>query len=62
MLHKIALVQEAYGFQFQIHISMALLEATEYYIVNLFKCTNMCAMHTKHVTIMPKDIQLAHQI
>jgi histone H3 len=40
----------------------ALQEATEAYLVGLFEDTNMCAMHAKRVTIMPKDIQLARRI
>ena len=40
----------------------ALQEASEAYLVRLFKNANLCAIHTKRVTIMPKDIQLAHHI
>lgn len=40
----------------------ALQEATEAYLVGLFEDTNLCAMHAKRVTIMPKDIQLARRI
>ena len=40
----------------------ALQEAAEYYLVGLFEDTNLCAIHTKQVTIMPKDIQLARRI
>ena len=40
----------------------ALQEAAEAYLVGLFKDTNLCAIHAKCVTIMPKDIQLARQI
>ncbi|XP_003341842.2 histone H3.3A-like [Monodelphis domestica] len=40
----------------------ALQEASEAYLVDLFEDTNLCAIHTKHVTIMPKEIQLAHCI
>uniref|UniRef100_A0A0L8FTS7 Core Histone H2A/H2B/H3 domain-containing protein n=1 Tax=Octopus bimaculoides TaxID=37653 RepID=A0A0L8FTS7_OCTBM len=36
----------------------ALQEASEAYLVGLFEDTNLCAIHTKQVTIMPKDIQL----
>ena len=32
------------------------------YLVGLFEGTNLCTIHAKHVTIMPKDVQLAHQI
>ena len=41
---------------------MALQEAAEAYLVRLFKDTNLCAIHAKWVTIMPKDIQLARRI
>ena len=37
-------------------------KAGEAYFVGLFEDTNLCAIHAKHVTIMPKDIQLAHCI
>nr|XP_005905164.1 PREDICTED: histone H3.3C [Bos mutus] len=40
----------------------ALQEANEAYLVGLFEDTNLCAIHAKHVTIMPKDIQLARRI
>ena len=33
--------------------------ATEVYLVGLLKDVNLIAIHTKRVTIMPKDIQLA---
>ena len=41
---------------------MALQEAAEAYLVGLFEDTNLCTIHTKRVTIMPKDIQLARRI
>eukprot|EP00047_Mylnosiga_fluctuans_P009410 m.262951 g.262951 ORF g.262951 m.262951 type:complete len:128 (-) comp26207_c0_seq1:204-587(-) len=40
----------------------ALQEAAEAYIVRLFEDSNLCAIHAKRVTIMPKDIQLARRI
>ena len=36
--------------------------ATEAYLVGLLKDANLIAIHTKRVTLMPKDIQLALQI
>ena len=36
--------------------------ASEAYIVGLLEDTNLCALHAKRVTIMPKDIQLARRI
>ena len=41
---------------------LALQEASEAYLVGLFEDTNLCAIHAKRVTIMPKDIQLAKRI
>merc|ERR1712129_682256 len=40
----------------------ALQEASEAYLVGLFEDINLCAIHAKRVTIMPKDIQLARRI
>ncbi len=37
-------------------------EAAEAYLVSLFEDTNLCAIHAKRVTIMPKDMQLARRI
>jgi len=41
---------------------LALQEAAEVYLVGLFEDTNLCAIHAKRVTIMPKDMQLARRI
>ena len=41
---------------------LVLQEASEAYLVSLFEDTNLCAIHAKRVTIMPKDIQLARRI
>ncbi|KAJ8308620.1 hypothetical protein KUTeg_013494 [Tegillarca granosa] len=38
------------------------LEACESYITRLFDDTNLCAIHAKRVTIMPKDLRLALRI
>ena len=48
--------------QFQREAIAALQEAEEAYLVGLFEDTNLCAIHVKRVTIMPKDIQLARHI
>ena len=48
--------------RFQSAAIMALQEAAEAYLVGLFEDTNLCAIHAKQVTIMPKDIQLARRI
>ena len=41
---------------------MALQESTEAYLVGIFEDTNLCAIHAKRVTIMPKDLWLARRI
>ena len=48
--------------RFQSTAILALQEAAEAYLVGLFEDTNLCAIHAKRVTIMPKDIQLARRI
>jgi histone H3 len=48
--------------RFQSTAILALQEASEAFLVGLFEDTNLCAIHAKRVTIMPKDIQLARRI
>ena len=48
--------------RFQSQAVLALQEAVEAYLVGLFEDTNLCAIHAKRVTIMPKDMQLARRI
>ena len=46
----------------QSHALAALQEASEAYLTSLFEDANLCAIHAKRITIMPKDIQLARRI
>ena len=48
--------------RFQREAIGALQEAGKAYLVSLFEDTNLCVIHAKCVTIMPKDIQLTHRI
>ena len=48
--------------RFQSAAVLCLQEAAEAYLVRLFNDANLCAIHTRRVTIMPKDIQLARRI
>ncbi|KAL7721051.1 histone H3 [Entamoeba marina] len=48
--------------RFQSGAISALQEAAEAYLVGLFEDTNLCAIHAKRITIMPKDMQLARRI
>ncbi|KAK4794878.1 hypothetical protein SAY86_012872 [Trapa natans] len=61
LVHEIA-----HSFQtdmrFQSHAVLALQEGAEAYLVGLFEDANLCAIHSKRVTIMPKDIQFARRI
>ncbi|XP_066214082.1 histone H3.1-like [Saccopteryx leptura] len=48
--------------RFQSSAVRALQEACEAYLVGLFQDTNLCAIHAKRLTILPKDVQLARRI
>lgn len=48
--------------RFQSTAVAALQEAAEAYLVSLFEDVNLCAIHSKRVTIMVRDIQLARRI
>lgn len=50
------------GLRFQGSAVLAIQEATEAHMVNLFADTCLCAIHGRRVTIMPKDIQLARRL
>ncbi len=47
--------------RFQAASILALQEAAEMYFVQLFEATNLNAIHSKRVTIMPKDMHLARR-
>jgi len=49
----------AANLRFQGSAVLALQEAAEAYLIGLFADANLCAIHGKRVTIMPKDIGLA---
>ena len=51
-----------FGVRFTMDAVMCLQKASEAYLVGLFEDTNLCAIDAKRVTIMAKDIQLAHSI
>lgn len=48
--------------RFQGTAILAMQEAAEAYLVDLFEDTNLCAIHAKRVTITPKDIQTARRV
>ena len=54
--------RDGLGYRYMATAVLAQQEATESYLVGLFEDTNLCAIHTKRVTIMEKDIKLAQRI
>ena len=48
--------------RFQSAVILCLQEAAEAYLVRLFDDANLCAIHARRVTIMPKDLLLARRI
>lgn len=48
--------------RFQSAAILAIQEAAESFIVSLLADTNLCAIHTRRVTIMPRDIHLARRL
>lgn len=50
------------GYRWERSALAALQEAAEAYLVGLFEDTNLCAIHAKRITILPKDMQLARRI
>jgi histone H3 len=59
---KIALKFGKSDLRMQSTAVLALQEAAEYFMVDVFSNTNLCAMHGKRVTIMNKDMVLACRI
>ena len=59
LVHEITIEEAKYNMCFQVYAILTLQEAAETYLVGLLEDTNLCAIHVKCVTIMPKDIQLA---
>jgi histone H3 len=59
---KIALKFGMSNLQMQTTAVLALQEATEYFMVDVFSNTSLYAMHGKRVTIMKKDVVLACRI
>ena len=62
LVHEIALQVGKSDLHFQGSAIVCLQEAAEAYLVSLMEDANLCTIHVKRVTIMPKDIQLACRI
>ena len=48
--------------RWQVSAISALLEATESYMVNVLADANLCALHARRVTLMPRDLHLARRL
>ena len=62
LVHEIAQEMGKTDLHFQGSAIICLQEAAEAFLVGLMEDANLCAIHVKQVTIMPKDIQLARHI
>eukprot|EP00758_Cryptobia_borreli_P012732 Tbor_TRINITY_DN5770_c0_g1::TRINITY_DN5770_c0_g1_i1::g.19709::m.19709/K11253/H3; histone H3 len=61
LVRELATTQKE-GLRFQSSAVLAIQEATESYMVSLLSDTNLCAIHGRRVTIMPRDIKLARRL
>mmetsp|Transcript_22784 Transcript_22784/g.25949 ORF Transcript_22784/g.25949 Transcript_22784/m.25949 type:complete len:145 (+) Transcript_22784:133-567(+) len=62
LVREIQMSMSRVAFRWQGSAILALQEAAEAHLIGLFEDANLCAIHGKRVTIMPKDLQLARRI
>mmetsp|Transcript_10068 Transcript_10068/g.15461 ORF Transcript_10068/g.15461 Transcript_10068/m.15461 type:complete len:145 (+) Transcript_10068:137-571(+) len=62
LVREIQMSMSRVAFRWQGTAILALQEAAEAHLVGLFEDANLCAIHGKRVTLMPKDLQLARRI
>ncbi len=62
LVREIALKFGKSNLRMQSTAVLALKEAAEYFMVDVFSDTNLCSMHGKRVTIVNKDMVLACRI
>ena len=56
------LLEESPRSQIQVGAILALHETAEAYLICFLEDTNLCMIHAKHVTILPKNMQLVQRI
>jgi histone H3 len=61
LLREVAQSQKE-GLRWSASAVAAVQEATESYIISLLSDANLCALHTRRVTAMPRDLQLARRL
>ncbi len=57
IIQQVALTADSY--RVQVRAMLVLQEGAEAFLVSLLEDSNLCAIHTKRVTVMPRDMQLA---
>jgi len=62
LVKQIAAAQSVNGFRWQRSALAAAHEATEAYIIGLLGDANLCALHARRVTMMPRDLHLARRL
>ncbi|OWF51874.1 histone H3.3-like [Mizuhopecten yessoensis] len=62
LVREISLKISKFNYKFKVAALASLQEACEAFLVGLFEDTNLCAIHAKRITIMPRDIKLARRI
>jgi histone H3/H4 len=62
LVREIQQSQSRTSYRWQGSAILALQTAAEAHLVGLMEDANLCAIHGKRVTIMPKDLQLARRI
>ena len=61
MVREVANTQKD-GLRWQSAAVAAMQEATESYVIGLLSDSNLCALHARRVTVMPRDIHLARRL
>ena len=61
MVREVATAAKS-GLRWQSAALAAMQEATESYVVGLLSDSNLCALHARRVTVMPRDIHLARRL
>lgn len=62
LVREILLSYNSDVIRFKTEALMALQEAAEMYLVQVFEDSNLCASHANRVTVMPKDMNLVMRL
>ena len=62
IIQDVSSSQSQGGLRLQEKGAHALREGAESYMVGLFEDANLCAIHGKRITVMPKDVHLSRRI